>query len=162
MTKKQEWEKNSVIKQAGHHDIFFKQGYSDPRFARELFQLVFSEEEREAFDWDSLKSEKDTFQDKRADLVFSISLKNEPGKIFKICLLLEHKAQYNRGLFLQVLNYKTFIIGKTFQETGSASPVIPVVFYHGKQPWKWKKTFQERAFGANLLLKFLFQRKKIC
>ncbi len=22
-------------------------------------------------------------------------------------------------------------------------PIIPVVFYHGKQPWRWKKSFQE-------------------
>ena len=48
-----------------------------------------------------------------------------------------------------MLSYQTFIIGKTFLETGSATPVIPVVFYHGKQPWKWKKTFQEGFWGAS-------------
>ena len=39
--------------------------------------------------------------------------------------------------------------GKTFQETGHAWPVIPVVFYHGKQPWNWKQSFQEGFWGKS-------------
>ena len=136
-----------AVQQTSHHDRLFKQAYSNPSMAKELFQLVFSKEEFSAFDWDRLRAEKDTFQDKRADLVFSVPLKSDPGSRFKIGLLLEHKSQYSRGLFYQMLAYQFFIIGKNFQEGEDVGPVIPVLFYHGKEPWKGKKSFQEGFFG---------------
>ena len=139
--------KEHVLKKAGHHDRFFKQGYSDPRAAKELFQLVFSSEEFSAFDWESLKPEKDTFQDLMADLVFSVTLKNNPKRRVKICLLLEHKSQYSYRLFDQCLKYQTLITIKSLEETGEAWPVIVVVFYHGKEPWKWPKSLQKGLFG---------------
>ena len=134
---------------AGHHDRFFKQAYSDPLMARELFRLVFSKKEFSAFDWNSLKSEKDTFQDKRADLVFSVLLNNAPELRFKICILLEHKAQYNRDTFYQALSYQTLIIGQTWSQMREAWPVIPVLFSHGKKPWKGKRSFQQGFWGKS-------------
>ena len=148
MTKGEQNQGNPLFtkKQATHHDIFFKQAYSDPQFARELFQLVFSKNEWSVFDWNKLKSEKDTFLDQRADLIFSVPLKKNLNIQFKICLLLEHKSQYSRRLFYQLLKYQTLIVGKAFQEAGQTWPVIPVVFYHGKQSWNWKTSFQEGFF----------------
>ena len=128
----------------------FKQGYSDPRSAKELFQLALSPEEFSAFNWSSLTPEKDTFQDLRADLVFSVALKNHPKKRVKICLLLEHKSQYSHRLFDQFLKYQTLIISKSLEETGEAWPVIVVVFYHGRQPWKWPKSLQKGLWGEAL------------
>lgn len=134
-------------KQFSHHDTFFKEFYSNPHFALEIFQLVFSKKELNAFDWTKLKTEKDTFPDKRADLVFSVPLKNTPQVRFKICILLEHKAQYSRQLFSQLLDYQYFIHRQTLQDTGQPMPVIPVLFYHGKKPWKWSLSFQDGAWG---------------
>ena len=139
--------KEHTLKKAGHHDRFFKQGFSDPRAAIELFQLVFSPEEFSAFNWESLKPEKDTFQDLMADLVFSVTLKNNPKKRVKICLLLEHKSQYSYRIFDQCLKYQTLITSKSLEETGEAWPVIVVVFYHGKQPWNQPKSLQGGLFG---------------
>ena len=139
--------KEPVLKKTGHHDRFFKQGYSDPRAAIELFQLAFSSEEFSAFNWESLKPEKDTFQGLMADLVFSVTLKNNPKKRVKICLLLEHKSQYSYRIFDQCLKYQTLITSKSLEETGEAWPVIVVVFYHGKEPWNQPKSLQEGLFG---------------
>ena len=127
--------KKSLLKKTNHHDIFFKEGYSDPRFAKELFQLALSTKEFSSFDWNSLTPEKDTFQDLRADLVFSVALKNDPEKRVKICLLLEHKSQYSPKTYCQILKYKTAVIVKSLEETGEALPVFSVLFYHGPQPW---------------------------
>lgn len=126
-----------------HHDIFFKEFYSNPHFAHELFQLIFSKKELNAFDWTKLKAEKDTFPDKRADLIFSVPLKHKPQVRFNIGILLEHKAQYSRRLFSQILDYQYRIHKQTLQATGQPMPVIPVLFYHGKKPWKWSVSFQE-------------------
>ena len=134
---------------AGHHDVFFKSFYSNPKYAVELFRLIFSKEELKAYDWKKLKAEKDTLQDKRADLVFSLPLKNKPHVRFRIFILLEHKSQYDPQLFTQLLYYQTFIHQHTVQ-SGRPSPVIPVLFYHGKNPWKWTLSFQEAAWGDSL------------
>ena len=136
-----------TIKQTSHHDVFFKEFYSNPQFALELFQLIFSPEEMKAYNWTDLKSEKDTFKRKRAaDLVYSVSLKGNNKIRLKIFILLEHKSTYDPHLFTQLLNYQTFIHEQTIQGTKQASPVIPVLFYHGRVPWKWKLSFQETFF----------------
>jgi len=139
MTKDSKGEKKPVVQRASHHDIFFKEGYSDPRFAKELFRLGLTKEEFSAFNWDSLQSEKDTFQGMRVDLLFSVTLKNDPDKRVKICLLLEHKARFSQEIYYQILKYKVAVIGRSLEETGEAWPVFSVVFYHGKMPWPGEK-----------------------
>ena len=94
-----------------------------------------------------LKTEKDSFKDKRANLVFSVPFKKKPKNYLKIFILLEHKAHYNIQLFTQLLHYQTLIHEKSLQEKGHPTPVIPVVFYHGRKPWKWKLSFQEIFWG---------------
>ena len=145
---KVETKNSNLLKQkhTNHHDIFFKEVYSNPRFALEIFNLIFSKEELEAYDWTKLNTEKDTFKDKRADLVFSVPLKKNPKTNLKIFILLEHKSSYNRQLFTQLLNYQILLYNKTIQEMGRPMPIIPVLFYHGKEPWKWKRSFQEAVF----------------
>ena len=150
MTQKLKSAKKPVIKKAGHHDIFFKQAYADPRFAKELFRLAFSPKEFSAFEWDSLKPEKDSSHDIRADLLFSVALKADPGKKMRIGLLLEHKSQYSKNIFNQILKYIAFAINKSLEETGEAWPMIAVVFYHGKESWKGEKSFQKGLWGRFL------------
>ena len=139
-----------ALKKIRHHDIFFKEGYSDPRFAKELFQPALTPEEFSAFNWDSLTPEKDTFQDLRADLVFSVTLKSDPEKQVKICLLLEHKSQYSPKTYCQILKYKIAVIVKSFEETGEALPVFAVLFHHGPQPWPGRRSLKKGLWGRLL------------
>ena len=143
--------KKPVLKRTSHHDTFFKEGYSDPRFAKELFQLALTKEEFSAFDWSSLKPEKDTFQELRADLVFSVTLKSDPKKQVKICLLLEHKSQYSHKTYCQILKYKTAFIVKSLEETGKAMPVFSALLYHGPQPWPGETSLKKGLWGGILL-----------
>ncbi len=138
------------IKQVSHHDLLFKQAFSDSRFARELLTLVFTKKELSVFNLKSLKPEKDTFQDLKADLVFSVLFKNHSHKQVKIAILLEHKSKYSYKVFEQLLKYQAVITSKSLEETGCAWPIIPIVFYHGKKPWKWAKNFQKGLMGEIL------------
>ncbi len=134
-------------KQYNQHDQFFKSLFSHTPFAKELLQLIFSKQEINAYDWKKLKTEKDTFSNStRADLIFSVPLKNKQKSKVKIFILLEHKSTYNVNLFRQLFRYQALLIEKSFNEYGKPIPIIPVVFYHGRKPWKWKLSFQE-AFG---------------
>ena len=149
MTKINNKKKQKVYNQ---HDQFFKTGFSKKTFAKELLFLIFSKEERKAYDLNKIQLEKGSFpDDARADLVLSVPLKNKPENKIRIFILIEHKSQYDVKLFYQLFRYLTFLIQKSLMETGKIVPVIPVVFYHGKTPWKWKKFFQEAFADENFL-----------
>ena len=128
------------------HDRFFKLFYSNPKLAQELFQFIFSKEELKAYDLAKLKIEKDTFEGKEADLVFSVPLKAFPKVKLEIFVLLEHKSSHDKNLFSQLLRYQVLIREHSIQQKGYPQPVIPVVFYHGQETLKWKKSLQEEDF----------------
>ena len=152
--------KETKPKKGSHFDLFFKCIFSHLPSAKELFGLVFSKMEMALFDWDQLQVAKDSWHGKRADLVFMVPLTN-CGIYVKIHILLEHKSQYNRAVFYQLLNYQTFILRQVFQETGKACVVIPVLFYHGKEPWKWPTNFQEGLWEADSTKIPLFLRQRM-
>ena len=130
------------------HDRFFKQSCSNLEFVVEIFKLIFSKKEFNACDWKNLKAEKDTLKGgKRADLVFSVPLKKKPDTRLKIFILLEHKSSYSQNLFTQILYYQVLLHEQTLKEYGKAQPIIPVLFYQGKEPWRWESSFQAVYFG---------------
>ena len=141
----QKREDESRQKPASHHDKFFKGVYSDPERAIKIFQLTFSKKEFKAYDWGKLRPEKDSFKNKRADLVFSVPLKKIPEGVqdddFRVPILLEHKSAYNPLIFIQLLRYYLDILEQTLKESGRPRPVIVVVFYHGEKPWTWPLSF---------------------
>ena len=129
------------------HDTFFKLFYSDVKWAKELLKLIFSKKEHKAYNLNKLKIEKDTFETKRADLVFSLPLKEEPKNKVKILILLEHKSHYDKKMFSQLLDYQVLGRKQSIQQLGYPQPIITLLFYHGIEPLKWKKSLQEEDFG---------------
>ena len=45
---------------------------------------------------------------------------------------------------------KKALIHEESCKKGQAFPIIPVVFYHGKTPWKWAKSFQDIIYKGFL------------
>ena len=108
---------------------------------------TLSEQQFSACDWSTLNAEKDTFQDKRADLIFTVSLKEDRSAKILLCLLLEHKSFYDKNVFRQLLSYQTALYERKSEKT---TAVMPILFYHGKTPWKWPISFQKGFFGKHL------------
>ena len=146
MKDKKENPPSQQVKSANHHDTFFKGVYSYPEFAFELFKLIFYESELKAYDWSQLTPEKDTLGDRRADLIFSVPLKADTKVRVKIFILLEHKAHYDRNTFEQVLQYLTLLRQRIVEEKGYPI-IIPVLFYHGKKPWRWPLSLEAVSLG---------------
>ena len=140
--KPQSTKKRSVFS----HDRFFKSIYSDSKLAKELLYLIFSKKEQKAYLLDKVKVEKDTFQEKRLDLVLSVPFKDFPNKRLELFILLEHKSHYDKNLFEQVLGYLFLIRRAIIKQKGSPRPVMAVLFYHGKAPLKWKNSLLEEDF----------------
>lgn len=128
------------------HDNLFKHFYSDLQLARELLTLIFSKKELKSYNLKKLKIEKDTFGEKRADLILSVPFKAFPKKKLELLILLEHKSSYDKNLFSQLLKYQVLIRDHCIQQKGFSQPIMPVLFYHGKGPFKWKRSLQEEDF----------------
>ncbi len=135
-----------------HHDTIFKRFFSIPAFAKELVRLMFSKTILKIFDLSKLRVEKDTWANKLADLVLSLPFKNHPDKRLTLFILLEHKSTYDPFVWSQLLFYQTGLHDQ-MSKMGQPMPIVPGVFYHGKQPWKWPLSFQEGIWG-NILKKF--------
>ena len=137
-------------KQTNLDDRFFKKFYSDPEFAVELFKLAFSKEEFSACDWNTLKADKDSLKDKKADLVCTVPFKKKYRTKALLCLLLVHRSVYDKKIFLQFLSYQATLYKMAFDKRKATILVLPILFYTGKTPWKWPVTFQEGFFGKYL------------
>ena len=143
-TKKKSLSKSSSPPRRNAHDLLIKTLYSQPKYSTDIFKLCLSSKEYALFRWKTLKSEVNTFvdkdlQEKRADLIFSVQLKNSsPPASAKIIFLLEHKSHYDPDLMTQLLHYQTGIYSK------NQNPVITVLLYHGRQKkWRGALSFQE-------------------
>ena len=128
------------------HDRFFKAFFSNPKLAKELLLLAFTKTELKVFDLSKIKTEKDTFEGRGADIILSVPFKNHPRKSLRIFILLEHKSQYDRYIFEQSLDYQVLLRKHIIKQRGQAQPITPLLFYHGKQLIRWKKSLQEEDF----------------
>ena len=130
------------------HDSFFKLFFSNTKLAQDLIKLIFSKKELTAYNLNKLKIEKDSFEGKRADLVFSLPFKKSPKNKIKILILLEHKSHYDKNTYGQLLDYQVLGRKQSIQQKGYPEPIVSLLFYHGEQPLKWKKSLQEEDFGS--------------
>lgn len=78
-----------------------------------------------------------TLEELFSDLVFDIQLKNhEP---VQVSLLLEHKSYIDPKVPVQVLRYLTEAYNKQSQQNEILKPVLPFVYYHGKNKWELRQ-----------------------
>ena len=140
--------KKKLKKPVFSHDKLFKNFYNDPKLAVELLPLIFTKSQLALFDLSQLKVEKNTLELKIADLILSLPFKESLSCWIRLFVLLEHKSYYDKGLFSQLLSYQTAIREQSLKEKSYVEPIIPVLFYHGKEPMRWKKSLQEEDFKA--------------
>ena len=141
-----------LIKSANHHDKFFKRFFSILSFAKELVRLMFSKKELSKLDLSKLRVEKDTWANKLADLVLSLPLKDHLNQRLTLFILLEHKSTYDPFVWSQLLFYQTGLYDHTRKQGWSLMPIVPAIFYHGREPWRGPTGFQEGLWG-NVLKK---------
>ncbi len=130
------------------HDSFFKLIFSDPKLVKELLKLILTKAERKVFNLDKIKFEKDTHKKQLADIVLSFPLKNSPRERAEFFMILEHKSYNDKNFYEQMLKYLYLIRELIIKQTGRAKPVIPAMFFHGKQSLKLRKTLQEEDFKS--------------
>jgi len=129
------------------HDAFFKQLFARPGVARDFLENYLPGRLTAALDLDSIELVEGSFIDEElqehlSDMIFRVRLKRG-GQAF-IYILFEHKSEADRWAAWQTLRY----IMRMWEKEKAAgvekfTPVLPIVFYHGRARWKFGAEFGE-------------------
>ncbi len=146
------------MKTTNSHDKYFKEVFSKKEEATAFLKGSLPKELVRNINFDSLAPLKDSYIDEElkenfSDLVFTCKYKGK--KEIKIALLFEHKSKPVQYPHFQLLKYLIKLWDADLKQKRKPVPVIPIIFYHGKEKWD-KKRFEEYFEGIDKqLLPFL-------
>ncbi len=140
---------------ANPHDRFFRHFLADPRRAQAFLRHVLPADVQRHLDLATLRPEDASFVDPdlrrhQGDLLFRVDLK--AGGEGYVYLLFEHKSYPDRWVAWQVLRYMVRIWEREWRERqgeegARLSPIVPVVVYHGRAPWRAPQAFEALVAG---------------
>ncbi len=121
------------------HDKFFKETFSQPEVARDFFANYLPQPVTAVLDLNTLALQPDSFidpdlQEQFADLLYSVGLR-DGGEAY-IYALLEHKSRPEPYISFQLIRYMVRIWETDRREKRPLRPIIPIVVYHGREPWR--------------------------
>ena len=130
-----------------YHDAFFQEIFQHPVYCKELFQLLFSEQVFNLFDWTTLKRESTHFQDaqhreRRVDLIPSV-VARDSGREYRMFFMIEHKSTQDTRAMQQILEYQTCYYAV------ENYPLISILVYHGHMK-KWRTSYHLSTASAGL------------
>ena len=122
------------------HDRFFKELLSERVNARDFFRYYLPPEIVAELDLRKIELVNDDFIDEElnehlADLLYRVKLKH--GDEAFVFVLFEHKSAPEKFVAFQILRY-IVRLWERLEEQGikNLPPVYPIVFYHGRRPWR--------------------------
>jgi len=119
------------------HDSFFKNMFSVKENLQDLLQGTLPREVLSKINLDTLEYDPTEYVDQELDSYFrDITCNMLYGdKQIKISLLYEHKSYPSKTIHLQLLRYILNVWESQESSKVELTPVIAIVFYHGKQRW---------------------------
>ena len=128
------------------HDSFFKKLFDNEENVRDFLQAYLPKQLSANIDFSSVKivdTEKENKKHKKYFLDLSVECKIGKTKS-KIYIVFEHKSYHDKLTLMQILNYCLTIWESEIENKQEfLTPIVPFVFYHGKQKSKLKHNFHE-------------------
>lgn len=123
------------------HDKFIKQLLSDKGLAIEFLQQYLPEPLVDILDLDTLEQQDTSYITNKlktsySDLIWRVKIKHKQS--LQISLLLEHKSNADPKTAFQLLEYLALGYQKQLREKKKPELIIPILYYHGRQNWKFK------------------------
>jgi predicted transposase/invertase (TIGR01784 family) len=130
------------------HDALFKAVFGQPEHARGALAAALPAAVADALDWPSLVPCPGTFIDpalngRHADLLYSVAWRD--GGEALVYLLFEHQSTSDDRMAFRLLRYLVRIWERWLAEHPRAERlpvVVPVVLYHGAEPWAAPVAFE--------------------
>ncbi len=127
------------------HDKYFKELFSKHEIMLDFLNGALPHIAKH-LELDTLEIDKTDYIDEELHNIFSDLVYNCKYKTYfsvKIALLFEHKSYVPEQPYLQLLGYMLKIWETNVKQKQKLTPVIPILFYHGKDVEWNKKNFDE-------------------
>lgn len=124
------------------HDSFFRSLLADNQMALNYFESALPERIIQLLDLSTLKRAPDSYvsselEKTMSDVVYTCRRVDGKGSV-AICLLVEHKSSPDKFTPVQVGGYLfSGYQHQIKQRQKEPTPIIPILFYHGKKKWEY-------------------------
>jgi predicted transposase/invertase (TIGR01784 family) len=120
------------------HDRFVKEFMQNPADAADMLSCGLPAPVAAAVKWDSLRQEPCEFINehlglKNSDLLFSVEF--EQSRLW-MHVVFEHQSSHEPDAALRTSDYKNLCYRQQLKKGERLGPVICLIFYHGREPWK--------------------------
>ena len=150
------------------NDKLFKDTLQNPDNARTFLKTVLPEEIKKRIDFSIIEIgptdyiSKD-FKEYFSDIIIKTQMisKKEERLPTDVCFILEHKTEGKIRVFIQFLKYMVQEWQQDIDEKNPLRIIIPIVFYHGKRPWKVPQSFVDQFDVDDEVKEFLLDYRYI-
>jgi predicted transposase/invertase (TIGR01784 family) len=134
------------------HDHFFRESFSRIEIARDYLQQYLPAPLLAQLDLSEMSLQDGSFVDDalkehQTDILYEIRLQS--GSPAFVYFLFEHKSYTDRMVAYQLLRYQMRVWERQVKADNQLFPIIPIVLYHGAQPWTIPTDFASLYFPAN-------------
>jgi len=132
------------------HDALFKKTFSIPSEASALFQKHLPSALSAELDWESLKTRDGHYVDQdllksQSDILFEVQMRDSRDPCI-IYVLLEHQSEPLKEMRFRLLKYMCKIWDREIADLQievPQTPIVPLVFYIGKNAWNHSLNFSD-------------------
>lgn len=136
------------------HDRSFKQAMTNKNAAKEFFQSSLSKELAEKINWDVFELQSGSHVDRRhKELIVDVLYRTEiEGHSTYLYLLVNHQSTVDKFMPFWTIQYTCNIIDKHLEIHSTIPLVIPLVVYHGIQPWNCSTNINDLVDADKILV----------
>lgn len=132
------------------HDKLFRQIMSDPEEAEAFLRVYLPTDLYAQFEWSALRQLETTFIDeeflkRESDVLYLVKHKALEEPIY-LYLLFEHQSTPDKWIRRRLWTYIDRIWAESFKHDAKQEmlkPVLPLVFYQGKESWSYSTSFAD-------------------
>jgi predicted transposase/invertase (TIGR01784 family) len=150
-----------------HNNMFIKT-FSDPENMKILLKMALPKAIVQAIDFSEMNIDFTTYvtddiKDYYSDIVVKTRMKTGDGETIPldIYILVEHKTEAKKKSLVQILKYLYHEWQKDVDQKKSLRVIIPLVFYHGKDPWNVPRSFVDQFKVSDDIKKYLLNYRYI-
>src|SRR6056297_2003178 len=127
-----------------HYDALFRRLFENPQVSADFARHYLPAQYQGKIDFESAAIDRDSYMDdvlrrNYTDLLYRFNKREGEGPLY-LYLLYDHKSSPDKWVSIQLLRYIMLIYASELNENPKVKilpEVVPVVFYHGKQEWKY-------------------------
>ncbi len=140
------------------HDKFIRQILSNKELAIDFLREFLPETLVNHMDLQTLEHQDTSYineelKESFSDLIWRVNMKGKES--LRISLLLEHKSYADPKVVFQLLEYLACGYRKQIREKQKPELIIPILYYHGKNNWKFRSLESYFAHYPDFMKKYL-------